>query len=138
MGALMTETRSSGLDVVKLLLALVVLVAGLFGFYYFKPAEGDAAVAGLTAARVGGLVFAILVSLFIVSRTEKGARAWAFMTGSRVEVRKMVWPTRAETVQTTIVVVIAVIILSIFLFLIDKGLGSLVDSFIVGGGDKNG
>ena len=111
---------SNKLDTVKLLLAISLLLAGVAGFYHFE-AEG----LGLIY-RVLGLLAFVLVALGMVYTTQLGQRIVGFGRESRAEVRKVVWPTRQETVQTTMMVIVAVIILGIILWLIDMALVSAV------------
>ena len=66
-----------------------------------------------------GLVTIVMVAAGIAFTTSTGHAILSFGRESRAEVRKVVWPTRQETVQTTLMVVVAVILLGIFLWLID-------------------
>lgn len=107
--------QSSPLDTIKLLLALAVLIAGVVGFYYFESQS--------QLIRVPGILGAVLVAVGIFSFTVPGRAFWAVMRDSRTEVRKVVWPTRQEAVQTTLVVLVMVVIVAIFLWLLDMFLG---------------
>ena len=115
---------SNKLDTFKLLLAVAMLILGIVGFYYYE-AESQ-------LYRVLGVVFAAGVSIAIISTTLIGQNLISFGREARMEVRKVVWPTRQETVQTTIMVVIAVIIIGIFLWLIDMLLAQAI-TMITGG-----
>ena len=106
------------LDTVKLLLSIVLLVAGVAGFYYYE-AEG-------LIYRVLGLLVFVLIALGTVYTTNLGQSVVGFGRESRAEVRKVVWPTRQETVQTTLMVLVAVIVIGIFLWLIDMMLVNAV------------
>jgi preprotein translocase subunit SecE len=112
------EVVSNKLDTFKLLLAIAILIAGIVGFYYFE-AESQ-------LYRVLGVVFAAGVAIFISSTTNLGRGLIGFARDARMEVRKVVWPTRQETVQTTFMVIVAVIIIGIFLWLIDMALGQAI------------
>ncbi|MGA7799241.1 MAG: preprotein translocase subunit SecE [Gammaproteobacteria bacterium] len=105
------DTRGSKLDSVKLVVALVLLAAGLGAFYYFADQ--------VLVVRVIGLLAVAGVSVLISSQTATGRRTWRFIQDARNEVRKVVWPTRAETTQTTLVVVVMVIAMGILLWLLD-------------------
>jgi len=109
---------SNKLDTVKLMLAIILLVAGIAGFYHFE-AEG-------LIYRVLGLLAFVLVALGVVYTTHLGQSIVGFGRESRAEVRKVVWPTRQETIQTTMMVIVAVIILGILLWFIDMMLVSAV------------
>lgn len=114
------------MDTVKLLLAIVLLLAGIAGFYYFE-AEG-------LIYRVLGLLAFVIVALGLVYTTHLGQSIVGFGREARGEVRKVVWPTRQETIQTTMMVIVAVIILGIFLWFIDMMLVSAVQYLTGQGG----
>jgi len=118
------EVVSSKLDTFKLLLAIAVLIFGVVGFYYYE-AESQ-------LYRVLGVVFAVMVAIAISSTTRLGQGLIGFGREARMEVRKVVWPTRQETVQTTFMVIVAVIIIGIFLWLIDMLLAQAIQ-LITGG-----
>ncbi|MGD8558561.1 MAG: preprotein translocase subunit SecE [Gammaproteobacteria bacterium] len=103
------------MDKLILIFALAPLVGATGAFYYY----GDESL----LLRVIGLLVALIVSLVIAYQTAPGKTAWAFVRDSRTEVRKVVWPTRKETAQTTLFVIVAVIIMGIFFFLLDMLLG---------------
>ena len=102
---------SNKLDTFKLVLAIAVLLVGIGGFYYYADAS--------LLYRVLGLVGMVVVAAGIALTTATGHAIMSFGREARAEVRKVVWPTRQETVQTTLMVVVAVIILGIFLWLVD-------------------
>lgn len=112
------EVVTSKLDSFKLLLAIVVLLLGIAGFYYYE-AESQ-------LYRVLGVLFSVMVSAAIISTTRMDQNLIGFARDSRMEVRKVVWPTRQETLQTTLMVIVAVIIIGIFLWLIDMLLGRII------------
>ena len=122
-----TETEvSNKLDTFKLVLAIAVLLAGIGGFYYYADAS--------LLYRVLGLVGMVVVAVGIALTTGTGHAILSFGREARAEVRKVVWPTRQETVQTTLMVVVAVIILGIFLWLVDMLLLEAVQ-LLTGQGD---
>jgi preprotein translocase subunit SecE len=118
------QVVSNKLDTFKLLLAIAVLIAGIVGFYYYE-AESQ-------LYRVLGVVFMTGVAIAISSTTNLGQNLIGFAREARMEVRKVVWPTRQETVQTTFMVIVAVIIIGIFLWLIDMLLAEAIQ-MITGG-----
>jgi preprotein translocase subunit SecE len=124
--AVNTETQCSFFDTVKLLLALFVLIAGIAGFYYFADES--------LLYRVLGLLAVVGVAVGISLTTVKGRNLIGFLGASRTEVRKMVWPTRAETMQTTLMVFILVVILAIFLWFVDMLLGAGIKALLSVGG----
>jgi preprotein translocase subunit SecE len=125
------EEQGSSLDTVKLIVAVALLFAGIVGFYYFESWQGQPV---SVLIRVLGLLVAMGAAVAVALSSFAGKRLLGFMKDSRLEVRKMVWPTRAETLQTTLMVMVIVIILSIFLWGVDSLLGWGVKSLLGGGG----
>jgi len=119
------EAGATGLDTVKLVAAAVLLVVGIYGFYYFAAYS--------TLLRVVGLLVVGGVAAAVALQTEQGRRLWQFAGDSRTEVRKVVWPTRQETLQTTLVVIVMVLILGIILWLFDMVLMGIL-RFLTGQG----
>jgi len=115
-------TASSGMDVFKLAIAVGVLLASVAVFYVFVDQP--------LLYRVLGIVAAVVIAALIALTTERGRSFAGFMKDARTEVRKMVWPTRMETLQTTIVVFVVVIILAAFLWLRDRILTALIQYVI--------
>jgi preprotein translocase subunit SecE len=112
------EVVSNKLDTAKLLVAIALLIAGIYGFYYYEDES--------LLYRVLGLVFVAGIGLFISSTTTMGRNLIGFAKDSRMEVRKVVWPNRQETVQTTLMVVAVVILFGIFVWIIDLLLAEAV------------
>jgi preprotein translocase subunit SecE len=120
------ETIAVKLDILKLVIALLILASAVAAFYIYADES--------QLLRVIGLLAASGVAIAIALQTEKGRSIWAFIQDSQVEVRKVVWPTRQETLQTTAIVIIAVIVFAIILGLMDWGLGAAIESIIGQGG----
>lgn len=116
------EAERSGLDTAKLVAAVLLVVAGVVAFYWFE--------ANSLLYRVLGLLAIVGMAIGIFFTTTPGRSLWIFLNDSRNEVRKMVWPTRAEALQTTLIVILVVIIVAIFLWLVDMFLGWSVRSII--------
>ncbi len=110
------------MDTVKLVVALLIAVSAMVAFYMY-PEQSE-------LFRVGGLLLAAGVAVGIALQTAKGRSIWGFFHGAQIEVRKVVWPTRQETVQTTLIVVIVVILISIILWLLDMFLGWTIGSLM--------
>jgi len=114
------------MDTVKLAIAVFLLVGGLFAFYFFSDYSTLLRVLGLLV--IGGAAAAIAL------QTAQGRRLWQFATDSRTEVRKVVWPTRQETLQTTLVVMAMVLVLGLILWLFDTILMAILRLLIGQGG----
>ena len=102
---------STVVDTLKLMASASILFASIVSFYYFSE------VSVLIRALV--IIFSLVISLLIFFRTQRGIIFWEFLQGSRIEMRKVVWPTKQETIQTTLTVFIFVLILGIFFWLLD-------------------
>jgi preprotein translocase subunit SecE len=111
------EVQTNTADTIKLVAAGALVLLGLVAFYYF---EGQSLL-----LRVVGLLVIAGLSAFIVYQTDLGKRIVGFFRDARTEVRKVVWPSRAETTQTTVTVFIIVVLVGIFLWLFDMLLAFL-------------
>jgi len=110
------ETSKNKNDLVKWILSLVIFAGSLFAFYYFDQYP--------IIYRVLGLIGVVLLDFAILFNTEKIKSLRVFTYDARVELKKVVWSTKAEVIQTTIIVFIVVIIMSVLLWLLDKLLGA--------------
>ena len=120
------ETQGSSLDTAKWILAVGLVVLGLAGFYLY----GDEPL----LFRVGGLLAVVGAAGAVVLSTAQGRAIWQFAQASKQEVRRVIWPTRPETLQTTLIVVAMVILVAIFLWLMDVLLLWLVSMLTGRGG----
>ena len=110
-----TETNEgSFLDTLKLLVAAGVLVGGLYSYYYFLEVSLPLRVLMV----LGGLAAGIMIAM----TSAQGQRLWAFIQGSRIEIRKGVWPSREETTRTAIAVFVFTLIMALFFWALDSGL----------------
>lgn len=121
-----TAAGSSWLDTVWLVAAVVLLLGGLIGYYWLG---NETAMPIRVATVVGGLVLG--VGAFAMSAY--GRTLWAFASTSRVELRKMVWPTIPETRTITLIVFVFVLLLGIFFWGIDALLAWGTKSLLGGG-----
>ena len=115
-------SSASGGDIVKYVLAVALVAGGVFAFYWFE----QWATALRALAVFGGLVAGALVFM----TTRKGFQTREFLGEARFELRKVVWPTRQEAWRTTLVVMVAVLILSLILAGIDKIIVFLVTALL--------
>lgn len=118
------ETVSTGADKAKLALSAALLLAALAGFYLFAK-QGPMVQWSVLLA---GLVLA--VGAFLIS--ESGKRFIGFCRDSYREVKKVVWPTRKESVQMTMYVFGFVVVMALFLWMTDKALELVFYDLILG------
>jgi preprotein translocase subunit SecE len=100
--------NASSFDAIKWTLVFLLLIAGIVANTYFN----EVAVAIRTAC---GLVL-VAAMMFLVFQTSKGRVFWTFVQASRQEMRKVVWPTRPETIHTTLIVVAMVVVAALVLW----------------------
>ncbi len=112
------ETQGGQQDALKLGVAILLLGAGISGFYYFTDE--------MVVLRVLGLLVVAALSMAVAYQTGAGRQVVGFVAGAQNEVRRMVWPTRTETVQTTMAVIFIVLVVGVFLWLLDMVLLSAV------------
>jgi preprotein translocase subunit SecE len=112
------ESSVSVIDIVKQVFSMVLVVAGVAAFYYFSADHSYFKEVRLLF-RVLGLLVIISISLGLVLTTELGKTVLAFAAESRQEVRKVVWPTRDETMRTTLLVFAMVFIVGLILWVLD-------------------
>jgi preprotein translocase subunit SecE len=126
----MTEQAQPGgpsaLDTVKLVAAIAILFAGVAGFYVLTSYP--------LAVRWVIVLVALGAGIFVALQSVQGRAFWQFVQGSRVELRKVVWPTRQESLQTTLVVFVAILALGIFFWVLDWILGSVTRALTGQGG----
>ena len=118
------ETVSTGADKAKLAAVAVLVIASVAGFYLLSK-QG---VLVQWAALIAGLVAA--VGVFLVS--EPGRQFVAFARDAWREVKKVVWPTRKETLQMTAYVFAFVVVMALFLWLTDKTLEWVLYDLVLG------
>ncbi len=105
-------------DKIKLVLAGLLIVAGLAGFY----ALGAQPLVLRVLAVLGGVAAAAVVAWF----TAPGRQFVGFARESVAEARRVVWPTRKEAMQTTGIVFVFVVLMALFIFAVDASLGAIV------------
>ncbi|MBA3662541.1 MAG: preprotein translocase subunit SecE [Gammaproteobacteria bacterium] len=109
---LKTENQpTSRLDVLKWLAVFFLLLAGLVGNHYYSEVS--------LLLRLMGWFAIVALAGFVAAQTQKGRWVIRFFRDSRGELRKVVWPTREETMQTTMVVAVMVVILALLLWGLD-------------------
>ena len=108
------ETEPTMVDTAKLVAAAAIALVGFVAYYYF----GDTSV----ALRGLGVLVAIGIAVFVALQSAQGQALWRFIQAARAELRRVVWPTREETIQTTIAVLVFALIMGVFFWLLDLGL----------------
>ena len=109
-------------DWLKWIVVMVLVAAGVVGNWYF----GDSPF----VYRALALVALALVAGFAALQTERGQRVWNLAREARTELRRVVWPTRGETTQTTAIVLILILLFALILWGLDSGLSFLVKQVI--------
>ena len=105
------EQTGSPLDTGKLVVAAAILIGGISGYYYFADES--------VLLRAIGVLAAFIIALLVAFQSTQGQLLWKFIQGSRVELRKVVWPTRQEAVQTTVAVLVFALMMGVFFWLLD-------------------
>jgi preprotein translocase subunit SecE len=101
---------------------MVLVGLGVFGNWYYQDES--------LLFRVLALVGAAIVALGVALQTERGRATWSLLKESRSEIRRVVWPTRQETLQTTMVVLVLILVFALILWLLDSALSWLVSTVI--------
>ena len=113
-------------DKIKMGLAVLLALAGIAGFYYFSESAAIIRVASVLGGLAAGFV--------VFWTTTPGKRFYVFAEESVTETKKVVWPNRKETLQTTGIVFAFVVVMALFLWLVDASLLWVVKK-LMGQGD---
>ena len=113
------EGKSKGLNTLLWILSVAFFTAAV-GNVYFKDAFS-------LPVRVVGVVVALLIAFGLAAITNQGTKARTFFSEAKVEGRKVVWPTRAETRQTTLIVIGVTVLTSLFFWAIDSIIIALIN-----------
>ena len=116
------DSEDNKLDWIKWAVVAVIVAAGVYVNSYFSAES--------LLLRTIGLLAAAGVAGWIAAQTIRGRAFVTLCLEARIEIRKVVWPTRQETTQTTIVVLIVIFIVALILWLLDWGLNGVVSSII--------
>ncbi|WP_095160015.1 preprotein translocase subunit SecE [Pseudomonas sp. Irchel 3E13] len=118
-----SEAQDSRFDLLKWLAVVALVVVGVVGNQYYSASP--------VLYRVIVLLALAAAAAFVALQTVKGKSFFALAKEARTEIRKVVWPTRQETTQTTLIVVAVVLVMALLLWGLDSLLGWLI-SLIVG------
>jgi len=105
------QTQGVTRDTLKLWAAAGLVAAAVVGFYWLDDVS--------ILYRALGLLGVVIAAAALAYTTEPGRRGWAFAQDARTELRRVVWPTRTETLQTTLIVMVIVALIGVFLWLLD-------------------
>lgn len=121
-----TETQlatNSVFDAAKWLLAAALIAGGIYAYYHYDQYP--------VLYRVLSLIPVVIVAILIAVWTQGGSAFWDLVKQARLEVYKVVWPSRQETAQTTMIVLLVVFVIALILWLLDMFFGWLA-SVIIG------
>lgn len=116
------ESEGSKFDALKWVVVTLIVAAGVVGNSFYSEQS--------LLYRVLALLGLALVAGFIASRTAKGKAFFSLFGESRQEIRRVVWPSRQETVQTTAIVVVVVLVVGLLLWGLDSLLSWLISGVI--------
>ena len=114
------EAKESRFDALKWLVVVVLVAVGVVANHYFAAQS--------ILYRVVGLLVLAAIAAFVALQTAKGQAFFGLLKDARTEIRKVVWPTRQETTQTTLIVVAVVLVMALLLWGLDSLLGWLVST----------
>jgi preprotein translocase subunit SecE len=117
-----TSGRQSVLDWIKWVAVAAIVGAGIFGNWYYQDQS--------LLNRVIALILMAAVASAIAFTTVRGQAFWVLLKEARTEIRRVVWPTRQETTQTTFIVVMLILVFALILWGLDSLLGWIVSSVI--------
>ncbi|MDV2451684.1 preprotein translocase subunit SecE [Xanthomonas hortorum] len=110
------SASAASADIVKYVISALLVIAGLFVWFWFSAPERATQFGAWTPQlRALAVIVGLAAGTFVFLGTGKGRETREFMSESRFELRKVVWPTRQEAIRTTWVVIVVVIILSLLL-----------------------
>jgi preprotein translocase subunit SecE len=112
---LQNEERGSRFDTLLLIVALLLLIGGMAAYYMLVPQLSK-------LPRMGLMLGGIAVAVALIYQTAIGKALWGYVLGSRVELRKVVWPSRQETLQTTLVIAVFVVFMALVMWGLDSAL----------------
>lgn len=109
-------------DKIKLSVAFLLVVAGIVGFYYLQESAA--------VLRIVSVLLGLLLASAVAWTSEPGKRFFGFAKDSVAEAKRVVWPTRKETMQTTGVVVLFAVVMALFLWAVDASLLLVVNKLM--------
>ena len=117
------QQQNSPLNIIQWLVVVALVFATVYGNNYFSAES--------LLYRILGILALSVLTAIIAFQTTQGKAFWQLLKGSRAEIRKVVWPNRQETIQTTLIVSVVIIIAGLLLWGLDTFLGWLA-SLVIG------
>lgn len=117
-----SAVKMSSFDYLKWLVVLVLVVLSVVGNIHFDAYS--------SAIRAAAIIVVTIVALLVAVSTNHGAVAWRFLKDARMEMRKVVWPTRQETIQMTLIVAVIVIITALLLWAFDSIFALIISNIV--------
>ena len=117
-----STTQASGSDLIKWIAVAVIIAAGVYANAYFAAEP--------LVFRVIGVLVLGGIAAWVAAKTAKGSAFVTLCLEARTEIRKVVWPTRQETTQTTIIALLVVFVVAIVLWFLDWALGAVISRII--------
>ena len=114
MAEVQTPAGAAAKDTALMTLSIVLLIAGIVAFYWFDEQP--------LVIRVGMVIAGLAAGAGLMWFSWYGREFWQFAQAARIELRKVVWPERDETVKTTYVVFGFAVVMGLFFWLLDIGL----------------
>jgi len=127
MNSKVENNRSALADTLLLLVSVIMLLGGIAAYYYYQDLA-------ITPIRVAALIGWTVLASWVAAQSHKGGTFFRFLKEADIERRKVVWPTHQEAVQTSLMVMVVTIIISLMLAGIDWMIGATVRSLLSGGG----
>ena len=126
MNAKVENSRSVFADTLLLLVAIIMLLGGIAAYYHYQDLA-------IIPVRVAALITWTILACWVAAQSHKGGAFFRFLKEADIERRKVVWPTHQEAVQTSLMVIVVTIIISLMLAGIDWMIGATVRSLLSGG-----
>jgi len=106
-------------DKIKLVVAFGLMSAGIAGYYYLHDSAA--------VLRLGSILLGVLAAAGVAFTSQPGRQFFGFAQDSVAEAKRVVWPTRKETMQTTGVVILFAVTMALFLWAVDASLMVMVN-----------
>lgn len=109
-------------DKIKLVIAFALMAAGIAGYYYLHDSAA--------VLRLGSILLGVLAASGVIYTSQYGKTFFSFAQDSVAEAKRVTWPSRKETIQTTGVVILFAVTMALFLWAVDASLMVLVDKLM--------